>query len=155
VGLAGRQTMLANRILTVVAGLLSWIVLPISIVTVNAGGCLVALTFGLLLLPLSLIWVVLFMGPLLGLSWLWEKTPLIRLLLAIIGIPVAALGYAYTLCIPSMGERESTDTKLNLCRTWPFSLDYLRYLRGELKPEHDHERWTRIQNVLWESGYRK
>jgi len=145
-----RTAMLANRVLTVVAGLLSWVFLPVSLVTVNVGGCLVALTFGLLLLPLSLIWIVLFMSPLLGLSWLWEKAPLLRFPLAIIGIPVAALGYVYVLCIPSMGEQDSMDVKLNICRSWPFSLEYLRYRRGEL--DLDYERRARIEEVLLEIG---
>ena len=147
--------MVANRILSIVAGLLSWVFLPVSLITVNAGGCLVALTFGLLLLPLSVVWAVVFMGPLLGLSWLWEKAPLLRIPLAIVGIPVAAVGYVYTLCIPSMGEREAHDVKLNLCRTWPFSLDYLRYTRGDPDLEMDYERWERMMTVLEEIGYRE
>jgi hypothetical protein len=141
--------------LSIVAGLLSWVFLPVSLITANVGGCLVALTFGLLLLPLSLIWMVFFMRPLLGLSWLWERAPLLRVPLAIIGIPIAAIGYVYTLCVPSMGERDAHDVKLNLCRTWPFSLDYLRYRRGEPELEMDYERWERIRNVLWEIGYRE
>ena len=121
--------MLANRIAQVLGGILSWITLPISLVTNLGGGCLVAITFGLILIPLTLIWMV-FLGLLLGISWLWERAPWpLQVLLAIPGIPIAAIGYVYVLMIPSPGEPEATTAKLLMCQTFPYEMDLLRYQR--------------------------
>jgi hypothetical protein len=138
---------LANRILNVITAILAWPLLPVQIVTTFVGGCLVSCTFGLLLIPLSFIWMVVFLGPLLGLSWLWDKTPILRVPLAMVGIPLAALGTVYVALIPSMGETESRAIKLVLFDTWPFSLDYWRSLRGVDVPDFD--RLARIKQVMW------
>lgn len=142
--------MLANKVLIVLSSLLSWVTLPLQLVTTFVGGILVAITFGLLLIPISIIWIVLFYGPLLGLSWLWEKVepvPVLPLLVAIVGVPLAILGSEYVALMPSMGEIESRTEKLRLCWTWPFTLEYMRFQRGEL--ENDYDRWTRMQEVLY------
>lgn len=139
--------MLANRILGVITTILAWPTLPLQIVTTFVGGCLVSCTFGLLLIPLSLIWMTLFLGPLMGLSWLWDKTPILRIPIAIVGVPLAAIGSTYVALIPSMGEMESRVTKLVFCETWPFSLDYHRSLQGIDVPDYD--RLARIKHVMW------
>jgi hypothetical protein len=138
---------LANRILGVISMILAWPVLPLQIVTTFVGGCLVSCTFGLLLIPLSIIWLVFFLWPLLGLSWLWDKAPILRIPLAIVGIPLAALGSVYVALIPSMGEIQSRAVKLVLCDTWPFTLDYYRTLQGIDVPDFD--RLARIKEVMW------
>ena len=144
--------MLANKILNLLVTALAWVTVPLQIPFTFVGGCLVNLTFGLLLLPLSLIWMVFFMGPLLGLSWLYEKAPMLRIPLAFVGIPVALVGSIYVSWVPSMGEFESRQTKLLLCWTWPFSLDCWKYQAGEL--QNDYEQWNRFQDVLRQAGYR-
>ena len=141
--------MIANKVLTVLSGLIGLITLPLQFVTTFVGGILVAITFGLLLIPLSIIWSVLFYGPLISLSWLWEKVepvPVLPLLVAIVGVPVAILAGEYVALTPHMGEIESRTAKLRLCWLWPFTLEYMRYQRGEL--DDDYERWTRLQEVL-------
>lgn len=121
--------------------------MPVQRVTTSVGGCLVSLTFGLLLIPLTMIWSVLFLWPLLGLSWAWDKVPLLRIPLAVVGIPLAAVGATYVALVPSMGDMESRVIKMVLCETWPFSLDYFRSLRGIDVP--DYERLVQIKKVMW------
>jgi hypothetical protein len=140
--------MLANRTINVVSSLLSLVTIPVQLVTTSVGGCLVALTFGLLLLPLSLIWVVVFMGPLLGMSWLWERVWPLRIPLAVIGVPLAVLGATYTSLVPSMGEFDSRATKHLICWTWPFSLDYLHFQSNPDCLDLGEERWERLAKVL-------
>jgi len=81
----------ANRILNVVLTMLAWIVLPLSFVTTFVLGVLVSITFGLLLLPISLVWIILLLGPLLGLSWLCQKVPPFRNLVGVLFLPWAVL----------------------------------------------------------------
>jgi hypothetical protein len=137
--------MLANRIVNAVARALRPLTDPAQYVTTAVGGCLVTLTFGLLLWPLGLLWIVLFMGPLLATSWLWDRAPLLRLPLGILGVPAAILGGIYVGLMPARGEFASRPIKLLICWTWPFSLDYLQYQRGE---DLDDERLMRIQDIL-------
>ena len=139
--------MLANRILNLITAILAWPTVPVQLVTTSVGGCLVSLTFGLLLIPLGIIWNVFFLWPLLGLSWAWDKVPLLRIPLAIVGIPLAAVGATYVALVPSMGDMGSRMMKLVLCETWPFSLDYWRSLRGIDVP--DYERFVQIKKVMW------
>lgn len=138
--------MLASRILGVITTILAWPTVPLQLVTTFVGGCLVSLTFGLLLFPISLIWQM-FLWPLLGLSWLWDKTPILRIPLAVIGIPLAALGATYVALMPSMGEIQARSIKLVLCETWPFSLDFWNSLKGIDVPDYD--RLHRIKQVMW------
>jgi hypothetical protein len=146
--LADDLGMLANRIVNVLSSLLSPITIPLQLVTTSVGGCLVAMTFGLLLLPLSLIWLVFFMNPLLSLSWLWDRVWLLRIPLALIGVPLAVLGAIYTSLVPSMGEMDARATKLLICWTWPFSLDFLRYQSNPDWGEFNAERLMRLRKVL-------
>ena len=113
--------MITNKILNTIIGILSIIVIPIQLVTTLALGLLGQLTFGLILFPFSLVWVICFLGPLLGLSWLWQHAKILRFPLALLGVPLAVLGYTYTALLPSMGEADSRISKLMLCSTWPFS----------------------------------
>jgi len=122
---------LANFLITVTA----WVVVPIQVVSTFVLGCLVTVTFGVFLLPISFVWMVLFLGPLLGLSCSWDKVPLLRVPAAILGIPIAVLGDAYAAMMPSMGETGSRVTKLLVCQTWPFSQQFMAYASGKL-PYH-------------------
>lgn len=142
--------MIANRAAVILGGLLSWITLPIALLTNLGGGCLVAVTFGLILLPLSLIWMV-FLGLLLGMSWVWERVPWpLQVLLAVPGIPIASIGFAYVLMIPEPGEPESRRSKILLCQTFPFEMDLLRYRRLQQDSKEKGER-----TLTWEAAYQK
>jgi hypothetical protein len=121
----------ANRAVDVSLMILSWVVVPLQFVTTFVLGILVTISFGLLLIPLSLIWVILFMGPLLALSWLWHKVPFLRIPVGCCGIPIAVVGNTYCCLIPSMGEWESRFSKLALSETFPFTLDCWALIRGK------------------------
>lgn len=113
--------MVTNKIIDIIITITAWVVLPVQIVTTFVLGILVNLTFGLLLLPFSLIWMVLFFGPLLGLSYVWERIPVARLFISAVGVPLAVLGDIFVCLIPSMGEIESRVVKLLYCQTFPFT----------------------------------
>ena len=66
------------------------------------------------------------------------------------GIPLAAVGKTYVALIPSMGDMPGRWTKLMLCETWPFSMDYWRSLKGIDVP--DFERLARIKHVMHRLG---
>lgn len=113
--------MITNRVLEVIITALSFVTIPIQIVTTFVLGILASLTFGLLLIPISIIWVSLFLGPLLGLSLIYEQVPPLRLLVSIIGIIIAIIGYEFCALMPSMGEKESRVSKMLLCNCFPYT----------------------------------
>ena len=125
--------MRTHSILRVVNGVLAVPLLPLVLLSTFVLGILVTVTFGLLLLPISLVWVVLFLGPLLGLSWLWLRVPFLRVPVALVGIPLAALANAYAALMPSMGENASRATKLLQVSVWPYSLQYWQWDMGRLQ----------------------
>ena len=116
------------------AGILGTILIPLQIVSTLILGLLVRLTFGLLLIPMSLVWMIIF-GPLLGLSWLSARFPGGRVIVGILGIPLALIGSIYVQLMPSMGELELRASRLILCETWPFSLEFWRYQSGKVSLE--------------------
>jgi len=113
--------MIANKILNIILNSLSIVVVPIMFISTLILGLLVIMTFGLLLFPLSLIWSILFLFPLVGISYVYEKVPILRIPSVIIGIPIAIIGNTYASLIPSMGETESRITKLLITESFPFS----------------------------------
>ena len=144
--------MWAFRVLSVALTLVAWLVIPITLVTTFVLGILVRVTFGLFLLPISLIWVVCFLGPLLALSWVWEKVPLLRIPNAVIGIPVAFAGNTYACLMPSMGELDSRVSKLLLSESWPYTLDCWRLITNKSIPKSPGaENLCRILTELSES----
>ena len=94
-------------------------------------GLLLSLTFGLLLIPISLIWVVLFLGPLLSLSYVYERVTILRPFIAVMGIPLAVMGDIYVSLIPTMGEIESRLSKLVLCQTFPYTWKFTQLQKGK------------------------
>jgi len=150
--------MLACRILRILVTVFSIVTVPLQLVTTLVGGCLVSCTFGLLLLPLSAVWMVL-LGLLLGTSWLWDRAerlrfgPLIALAhipLAVVGIPLALLSETYVSLVPSMGEFESRHMKLVTCWVWPFSLDYWRFRvrRSPVDTPQNEQRFATLVGAL-------
>ena len=113
--------MITNRIVDIAITVLSFITLPLQVITTFVLGILVRITFGLLLFPISLIWTVLFLAPLLGLSWTWQRLPFARPLASLLGIPFAVAGETFCCLMPSMGEMESRVQKILLCQTFPYT----------------------------------
>lgn len=115
--------MAANRILDFVITMLAIIIVPVQFVTTFVLGILVTCSFGFLLLPLSLVWMVL-IAPLIGVSWLCTKAEGLRGIFGLFGIPWAVVTHIYACLVPSMGELESRADKLMLVESWPFSWEY-------------------------------
>jgi hypothetical protein len=129
--------LLTNRILDIVFTVVGIPFIPLQFITTFILGILVSLTFGLLLIPVSLIWILFFLGPLMGLSWLWLRLPVLRLPIAIVGIPLATIGHVFVTLMPSMGEWESRLSKMLLCETWPFTWLTMRWQMGKLDGTHE------------------
>ena len=66
-------------------------------------------------------WIILFLGPLLGLSYVYERVTILRPFISIIGIPIAVIGNEYVALLPSMGEMDSRYAKMIICQTFPYS----------------------------------
>ncbi|MGV8946403.1 MAG: hypothetical protein ACOH1N_08245 [Lutibacter sp.] len=113
--------MITNRILEIILGIIGIVVIPAQILSTFILGILIRLTFGLLLFPISFIWTVFFLFPLIGLSYIYEKMAILRIPIAVIGIPVAILGNTFSALIPSMGEIESRVSKLLISESFPYS----------------------------------
>lgn len=128
--------MTTNRILEIILGIISILVIPVQAITTFLLGILIKITFGLLLFPLNIIWSVLFLHPLIGLSYVYEKVPLLRILVAVIGIPIAIIGNTYTSLIPAMGDTDSRLSKLLLTESFPYSWHYHRLTLGSYLIEY-------------------
>ena len=131
--------MITNRIIDILLTITAWVVVPLQLITTFLLGILVNLTFGLLLLPFSLLWMVLFLGPLLGLSYIWERIPFARLLVSIFGIPLAVTADAYVCLLPSMGEMDSRIVKLLYCQTYPYTWRFNQFYNRKLNIDSDDD----------------
>jgi len=129
--------MIANRILNAILTATAIIVLPFQIVSTLVLGLAAALTFGLLLIPLSILWALL-LFPMLGLSWICNKVPALREIIGIIFIPWAFIANTFVALIPSMGELESRASKLMLCASWPFTWEFWQFLSRKIDL-HDYD----------------
>lgn len=112
--------------------ILSVVIIPIQIVTTFVLGLLVRLTFGLLLIPISLIWTVFFLLPLIGLSYIYEKVFLLRIPVAILGLPIAILGNIFCCWMPSMGEKNDRVTKMLLSNIFPYTWHAHQYIKANV-----------------------
>ncbi|MFA5238642.1 MAG: hypothetical protein WC476_02895 [Phycisphaerae bacterium] len=137
--------MTANRILDLIITILAWIVVPVQIVTTLVLGILVSCSFGLLLFPISFIWIV-FIFPLIGASWLCNKFEVLRNPVGLIGIPWAVIAHTYCCLMPSMGELESRAYKLMLAEAWPFCWEYWQLGNGRL--DISSPKWQILYTVV-------
>ena len=124
--------MITNKIISVIISIIAIIVVPVQWISTYVLGLLVSLTFGLLLIPLSLIWAILFFAPLLGLSYIYERVVILRPFISIIGIPLAVLGDTYVSVVPSMGEWDSKYVKLVHCQTFPYTWRFQQFYANKL-----------------------
>jgi|GEM_PF-1080381 len=123
--------MLANRILNVLLGIAAFVVVPVQIITTLVLGILVTISFGLLLIPISLIWIILAF-PMIGASWLTAKIRWLRNPIGLLGIPWAMVANTFVALMPSMGELESRAAKLMLAESWPYSWECWRFQVGKI-----------------------
>lgn len=129
--------MITNKIIHTLIDVTSFVVIPVQIVSTFVLGIFVSLTFGLLLIPISVAWMVIFFYPLLGLSYVYERIAILRPFISIIGIPLAVLGDTYVALIPSMGEMESRFEKLIICQIFPYTWKYLQLVKGKANLENN------------------
>ena len=111
-----RAAYAANTILRM---LLFPIILLVPIVTFVLG-LLIQISFGILLLPLSIIWMA-FFAMLWGTSWLWIRAWYLRPFLLVPGVFIAVLADVYVSFVPDMGEKYQKILKMGLCDSWPYS----------------------------------
>lgn len=133
--------MVSNTAMQLSITALAAVIVPLQIVSTLILGLAVALTFGLLLIPLSVLWVVV-LAPVLAISWVGERVPAIREAIGFLCLPWVVVVYAYACMMPSMGELDSRAVKLILCESWPFTWQVWRYFRGEF------DRWPQISAVI-------
>lgn len=122
--------MLSNRILNILLVITAFIVVPVQFITTLVLGLLVSLSFGILLLPISLIWILLCF-PMIGASWLTAKIGWLRNPIGLLGIPWAMVANTFVALMPSMGELESRAAKLMLTESWPYSWECWRFQAGK------------------------
>lgn len=139
--------MIANRVLHVILGMTSLVVIPVQIVTTLVLGLAVSLTLGLLLLPISLIWATL-LAPMLFFSWICSRVPALRDALGIILIPWVVVSDIFISLMPSMGEMESRAAKLMLCDLWPYSWECWQFQSGRLDLESSDPAIVAFSEIL-------
>ena len=66
------------------------------------------------------IWALL-LFPMVGLSWICNKAPVLRDVIGIVFIPWAVIADTFVALMPPMGELENRASKLMLCGSWPFT----------------------------------
>lgn len=123
--------MLANRILTVLCNITGFVTVPLQFVTTFVLGLLVSISFGLLMLPILLIWILLSF-PMIGASWLTAKIGWLRTPIGLLGIPWAIIAHTFIALMPSMGELESRTVKIMIADSWPYSWEFWRFQAGKL-----------------------
>jgi len=123
--------MITNRILLIMLPVLVLPLIPVQIVSTLLLGLGVSLTFGLLLLPISLIWMGL-LFPMVGLSWVCHKVPALRDVIGIVFVPWVIVAYIFVGLMPSMGEIEDRAAKLMLCESWPFTWQFWQFLSRKI-----------------------
>lgn len=122
---------MTQRILDAILTVLAVVVVPVQLVTTFVLGICVSVSFGLLLLPISAIWMLL-LFPLLGASWLCSRIEVFRNLIGVVGIPWAVVANTYASLMPSMGELESRAAKLMITESWPYCWEFLQFQSGRL-----------------------
>lgn len=116
---------------------ISVVLVPIQLITSFIFGILSLITFDLLLIPISFIWTVLFLGPITGLSYVYEKVAILRPFVAITGIPFAVIGNIYIQLIGAIGDNNAKMEKFIICRTFPYTWRYLQYKNNKLNIHKD------------------
>jgi len=137
--------MIAHRVLDFLVTILSPLVVVLQIVTTFLLGILVSMSFGLLLFPISFLWM-LQLGLLLGLSWFCNKLPLLRNVIGFLGIPFALVAEIFVCLMPSMGEVESRAVKMLLCESWPFTWEFWEFRSSRVAIESRDA--SHLQNII-------
>lgn len=124
--------MIINRITNAIISVVSAVTVPIQLITTFLSGLLfnVPVLGFLLLLLVSVIWMGLFLYPLIGLSYVYERFSLLRIPIAIVGIPLAVIAGEFVALIGHNGEWESRSSKLLYCWSFPYSWRFHRFMNN-------------------------
>ena len=139
--------MTTNRILNLILCIFSFVIIPVQIISTFVLGLAVSFTCGLLLVPISFIWLLLFL-PMVAISWLCNKAPALRDVIGIILIPWAVIADTFVALTPSMGEIEGRAAKMMLCESWPFTWDFLRFLMRRVDLESDDPNTIALKEIV-------
>ncbi len=138
---------MTNKIIHILISISAIIVIPVQLISTFILGLLVSMTFGLLLVPISAMWTVFLLGPLLGLSYVFERVVILRPFISVIGIPLAVIGSTYVSIMPSMGEMDGRYQKLVLCQTFPYTWRFMRFQGNKLNIGKDDVLSTILREV--------
>jgi len=121
-GLDDHFTKLTFVVVNIVCTVVAVVLFPIGVITTFLGGLLIGLTFGLLLIPINLIWLSIF-GALAGTSWLWLHAWYLRPLLVLPGLLLAVVGSVFVVLTPMPEETLRGDKALKgfLASEWPLT----------------------------------
>ena len=140
--------MIANRILNAILTATAILVIPFQIVSTLVLGFATTLTFGLLLIPLSVVWCLL-LSPMVTFSWICNRLPMLRDIIGIAFIPWVFITHTYVALIPSMGELESRASKLMLCASWPFTWEFWQFLSRDIDlNDHDDPNTVALNDIV-------
>ena len=96
----------------------SWIIsIPLLLISI--------VTFGLLAIPLNLIWQFWYFS-LKGTSWLWFNSKIARPILFFPGVILACCAQIYTVLIPDLRGNFNKACRLTACSSWPHSYTYFK-----------------------------
>ncbi len=110
------------------------------------------------MIPFSLIWMAFYL-PIIGLSWIYDKVPFLRIPIAIFGMPIAFFGHIYIDSITHMGEVRQKVLKQFICLSWPFSLDAQRFVNHQHLDDFKYERISdiahknKMEDILLDENY--
>jgi hypothetical protein len=122
--------MITNRILNILLLVIGTVLIPVQIITTLVLGIAVTLTFDLLLIPIGMVWSIL-LYPMIAVSWIGHKVPVLREVLGIIFIPWVILAGVYAQLMPSMGLADRRSARQMMCGTWPYTWEFTQFLDGE------------------------
>lgn len=130
----GSVVLVANRVLLIVLALLAIISIPLSLLSTFILGLIVRCTLGLFIFVLNGVWL-LFLVPLLFLSWVSGRWSPLRNTIGFAFMPWAILTCEVASMMPHMGEVHNRAFHFLLCETWPFSWEFWLFSTGKLRLE--------------------
>lgn len=128
----GRLAYLINGALQIILIPVGFPVALLTLPMTFVGGCLTALTLGLLGFVFIILWMPIALI-LMGTSWAYKNLWPLRPIVVLIGFPFAILGFIFASWMPSYGDRFAREHRIKMATWWPLSLE----LEDPAWPIHD------------------
>src|SRR5690606_18506879 len=108
--------MLYYKIIRLLISIISIITLVLTPITTSLLGIIgsIPIVGSILILTISLVWSVIFLFPLIGLSWIATKIKFLSPLIALIGIPLSVCAFIFANLMPSFGDWDGRFSKILL-----------------------------------------